>query len=84
MPEKPLRELRKCRGCPRYFWTVVQPLQEDNLAERLRYCKECWEHRIQKPMTLSEIERENTELTEEEKQAEEAREQFQRRRFSAS
>jgi hypothetical protein len=75
-------------ACPRYFWTVVQPLQEDNLAERLKFCKDCWDNRFQKPTTLKEIERENQDpLSEEEKQREDQNEfltDHYNKRFRAS
>ena len=78
--QKPMRELRKCLGCPKYFWTVSQSTEAgtDTWSERLKYCSDCWNTRIQKPVTLRELERENTELSEEEKQAEEQREIMRR------
>jgi len=70
-----MRELRKCANCPRYFWTPVQPLQEDNIAERLKFCRDCWDNRMQKPITLKDIEHENSEMSEQEKQADNSQEE---------
>ncbi len=63
---KSMRELRKCLNCPRYFWTVSLSTESgtDNLAERLKYCSDCWNNRLQKPMSLKEIEEGNMELPE--------------------
>ena len=41
------------------MWSVEQPDQRDNTAERFKYCKKCWDERLNKPTTIHEIEREN-------------------------
>ncbi len=80
-----MREFRKCLGCDKYFWTIEQPDARDNNAERLKYCKSCLEFRINKPTTIAELERENCELSEQEKQRQEDEEYFQKfRRYRAN
>ncbi len=75
-----MKELKKCEGCGRYFWVPIQPRQDgDNLAERLKFCKECWEGKLTRPTTLEAIERENQEMDEAEKQEDNYREEFSRR-----
>jgi hypothetical protein len=66
MKTNPIRELRKCLGCPRYFWTVSISTEAgtDNWSERLRYCLDCWNNKMQKPMSLKEIEDGNKEIEE--------------------
>ncbi len=83
-----LREFRRCLGCGRYIWTVEQADERDNIAQRLRYCRECMDQKLNKPVTLSQIERENSEMSEAEKQKENTQEEIERyhdkRRFTAS
>lgn len=82
MQNKPIRELRKCLGCPKYFWTVSQSVEggDSNWAERLKYCSDCWNNRMQRPMTLEDIELQNKEFSEAEKQYQNANEEHERYR----
>src|SRR5713226_7300101 len=86
MQNKRIRELRKCLGCPNYFWAVEENLFEDNNASLRRYCKSCLEKRINIGANLDKIEDENTptgdELTEEEKQFQNTIEELAKRRDS--
>jgi len=83
-----MRELRKCEGgCGKYFWTFEthEENARDLNAEKLKFCRECLEHKVNKPLTLREIERENTPITEEEKQKDELQEAVDRfRRYKTN
>jgi hypothetical protein len=82
MQNKPIRELRKCLQCKRYFWTpsISTEAGSSDWAERLRYCVDCWNSKIQRPMSLEDIEAQNKEMSEADKQAEENGERYRRYR----
>lgn len=84
---KPIRELRKCLGCPKYFWTVSISTEAgtDNLSERMKYCVDCLNNKLQRPISLKEIEKANEEMDEDDKQEQNLNESVERyRRYKSN
>jgi hypothetical protein len=78
-----MKELRKCELCKKYMFSVIQKGDDmsSDFKERMKYCAECWNGRVNRTRSLAEIEKENQEMTEAEKQAEESGERYRRYRI---
>ncbi len=78
-----MRTLRQCVQCKKYMFSAPQNI-DDNFKERLQFCQDCWNFKVNKGRTLNEIENENMEMSEKDKQVENSQEEYRGQRWRAS
>ncbi len=78
-----MRTLRQRVQCKKYMFSALQNT-DDNFKERLQFCQDCWNFKVNKGQTLHEIEVENKEMSEKDKQVENSQEEYRGQRWRAS